>query len=228
MTHTTASEFFQQVVGVYDDLIKKHVPCYEDLFWAMFHYLPTGFTPIRVLELGCGTGNLTSAISKYWPQAEITAVDMVSEMLEETRHKLAPKTIQLMQSSFQDLDFPPAQFDVILSSLALHHLPDSEKWPFFQKCYTWLKPGGYFVFADGAAGASDRLTKAHIDLWENLNIRDGFTAEELEQTRQHRNAHDHYASLPDLTNHLNKAGFIHVDILWRYGIWAVLQAQKAS
>jgi len=226
MTHTSASEFFQQVVGIYDDLIKKHVPCYEDLFWAMFYYLPPNFKPGHVLELGCGTGNLTSAIYQSWPQAEITAVDMVPEMLVKTRQKLADKPLQLVESSFQDLDFPPEKFDIILSSLALHHLPDKDKWPFFQKCYAWLKRDGFFVFADGAAGVSERLTQVHIDLWENLNIRDGFTPEELEQTRQHRNAHDHYASLPDLTTHLGKAGFKHVDVLWRYGIWAVLQAQK--
>jgi len=204
MASPSTAQFFKEMVSVYDDLIQRHVPCYGDLFWALFHYLPQDFQPQEVLELGCGTGNLTLAISKCWPQAHITAVDMVPEMLAETRPKVPGAT--LVESSFQALDLPEGKFDVILSSLALHHLLDHEKGPFFKKCRDWLKPGGFMVFADCTLSNTDRLSQINVDLLIELNKQQGLTPEELEQTWVHRNTHDHYASLDDLTRWLRDAG----------------------
>ncbi|MDA1264789.1 MAG: methyltransferase domain-containing protein, partial [Planctomycetota bacterium] len=38
--------------------------------------------PRRVVDLGCGTGNLTAALAARWPEAEVVGVDHSAEMLE--------------------------------------------------------------------------------------------------------------------------------------------------
>ena len=76
-------QFFDQAVSEYDELIQAAIPRYDEIFWAMFYYLPEDFNPTNILELGCGTGNLTRLIAKRWPESQITIVDISKEMLKE-------------------------------------------------------------------------------------------------------------------------------------------------
>ena len=77
--------------------------------------------PKSFLDIGCGTGLLTQAAAKKWPEAIITALDAAPEMLREARRK-TPRA-RFVEGDAASLFFPPA-FDLILSSMMLHWLPD--------------------------------------------------------------------------------------------------------
>ena len=80
-------EFYNNISKEYKDLLDRAIPRYREMFSAMLHYLPNGFTPIRILELGCGTGNLTENIINKYPESELTVVDISVEMLEECKSR---------------------------------------------------------------------------------------------------------------------------------------------
>ena len=54
-----AKQFFDSMVGEYDHAIELCVPRYDEMLWAIMYYLPSGWKPQNILELGCGSGNLS-------------------------------------------------------------------------------------------------------------------------------------------------------------------------
>ena len=84
----------------------------------MLYYLPSTFQPARILELGCGTGNLTRVLRDRYPTSEITVVDFSPEMLTLTQEKLGPDNLILMASSFETLHLEAEQYDLVISSIA--------------------------------------------------------------------------------------------------------------
>jgi tRNA (cmo5U34)-methyltransferase len=222
----TSKDFFNQIVSEYDDLIKKHVTFYADIFWTIFRYLPNNFAPKHILELGCGTGNLTKLLHEKYPDAKITAVDAASEMLKTTNERLKGTDLTLIESYFEKLDFKENSFDLIISNLAIHHLVDEEKQNIFNEIRKWLKPGGLFVLADAVRAVSDKINEEDWVIFKEDNLKAGMSIEDLAKLVEHSRTCDHYATVPDLLVWLKNSGFKNADVLWRCSLWAVFQAEK--
>jgi tRNA (cmo5U34)-methyltransferase len=224
----STTEFFNQISEDYDDVIAKIVPVYREILWAMLYYLPQDFEPRQILELGCGTGNLTRLLVERWPNSQITAVDISPEMLQVIEKKINSRQVSLKESSFEALQVNPNEFDLVISSLAIHHVQNPAKQDLLVRIHDWLTPGGFFVMGDQVIATSQRIAKADMAYYETLVTTQGATEEELQQWREHRDSLDHYATLANFTLWLGKAGFIQWDLLWRYLFWSVIQAQKSS
>jgi ubiquinone/menaquinone biosynthesis C-methylase UbiE len=106
----------------------------------------------RVLEVGCGTGTLTLAAKRAaGPEGEVFGVDVAEDMLETGRKKSAkadlPVTFQT--ASIENLPFPSGSFDVLLSSLMLHHIHGGDaKRRGLKEVFRVLKPGGTLMIAE--------------------------------------------------------------------------------
>ena len=103
----------------------------------------------NVLDVGCGTGLLAL---KFLKEADclIYGIDSSSEMLEIFKDKIAElglsKNISLEVQDAENLDFKNGNFDIIASTVAMHHVKD--KYPVIKKIYDLLKEGGRFLIGD--------------------------------------------------------------------------------
>lgn len=105
----------------------------------------------HVLDVGCGTGQLTKVINERVGQfGRVVGIDPAIEMVETARKKNAGVDFRL--AAVENLPFDDGSFDLITSSLVLHHLPDSLKPAAFQEMARVLKPNGRAVHIDFAAG----------------------------------------------------------------------------
>jgi len=108
----------------------------------------------RVLDVGCRTGTLTIAAKRQTgPAGEAHGIDPSAEMIGVSREKAAKAGVdaQFQTAVIEKLPFPDGHFDLVLSSLMLHHLPADVKRAGFAELRRVLKPGGRFLAVDLAA-----------------------------------------------------------------------------
>jgi ubiquinone/menaquinone biosynthesis C-methylase UbiE len=108
----------------------------------------------RVLEIGCGTGNLALLAKARQPAATVVGLDPDAAALARARRKARRRGVQLLlDRGFADqLPHPDGSFDRVLSALMLHHLPDDQKPAALREVGRVLRPGGELHLVDIAGG----------------------------------------------------------------------------
>ena len=126
----------------YVELVRDEVPEYERLQDEVAR-ASDGVDVRRMLELGTGTGITTRRVLARHPGAHLTGVDSSAEML-------AAADLPGADLRMQDLrdPLPEGPFDLVFSSLAVHHLDGAGKADLFGRVAAALAPGGRFVLAD--------------------------------------------------------------------------------
>jgi len=113
----------------------------------------------RILEIGCGTGNLAILTKRLHPGAEVIGIDPDPKALARAQRKARREAIfvQLDRGFAEELPYPDASFDRVLSALMFHHLGPEEKEKTLDEARRVLKPGGSLHLLDfgGANVRSD-------------------------------------------------------------------------
>jgi ubiquinone/menaquinone biosynthesis C-methylase UbiE len=108
--------------------------------------LPAG---ARLLDIGSGTGRLLRAAAARGLQAYAADVSAVMlEYLEKRSAEEGVKLVELQHAGFLTMSFPGEHFDAVVSSLALHHLPDAWKLVGLRNVARVLKSRGQFLLRD--------------------------------------------------------------------------------
>lgn len=216
--------FFDEFGDRYTESIRRSNPCYDVMLASAFEALPGDFVPREIIELGCGTGNLTLLLRSRWPEAAITANDVSAEALAECERRTAASLVRPLKADMTALDFAPGSFDLVLSSLAVHHLDDSQKRALCGAVARWLRPGGWFVLCDRFRTDAPHLAELHRRLRREHAFARGATDEEWQRWVQHETEHDRPCLLAEQLGWLREAGFGVADCVWRRYAWATVLA----
>jgi ubiquinone/menaquinone biosynthesis C-methylase UbiE len=103
-----------------------------------------------VLDVGCGTGEVTLAAKARAKHGNVYGIDPAPEMIAVARSKATRKGLHIdfRIGVIEALSFPDSSIDVVTSSLMMHHLPDDLKIRGLAEIYRVLKPGGHVLIAD--------------------------------------------------------------------------------
>jgi len=216
---------FDERAHEYDQLIECICPYYGEAFEALKSVLPE--KAHFILELGCGTGNLSTQLLDRYKSAQLTVVDVSSNMLDVTHSKLSTykNTIMYIEKEFSTFS-SDYKFDIIVSSLAIHHLDAKEKERLFDTLLTLLNSGGYFYMMDSMRGNSDALEKIYHQRWVAY-MRDHALAEnEITKALERRRDHDKCDPLPMQLQLLKKSGFVDIDVIFKRDSIAVFGGRK--
>ena len=96
-----------------------------------------------VLDLGCGYGWHCKYAASQGARA-VLGIDASRQMLEAAKVRNADPVIQYQVCSMEEYGYPPEEFDLVVSNLALHYVADLDG--VYQKVYGTLKPGGVLLF----------------------------------------------------------------------------------
>ena len=105
------------------DLANHTLSCGTDFYWRKCAAnIVAGWRPRKIADLATGTGDLALALQKKLPDAEVTGVDFLPEMLERAQSKGVRKTVL---ADAMKLPFPDASFDCVTIAFGLRNM---ENW----------------------------------------------------------------------------------------------------
>jgi ubiquinone/menaquinone biosynthesis C-methylase UbiE len=112
---------------------------------------------MRVLDLGCGSGDLTAHLAEIvGPAGEVVGVDAQPSMLDEARARARPnQSFELAAVQALDEVFGPdhdASFDLVISRAVLHWVPSADQLGVYRSAARLLRPGGHVRVECGGVG----------------------------------------------------------------------------
>lgn len=218
-----AENGFAATAGTYDRARRQLIPCFDRFYGTAVDLLATGPPIGRVLDLGAGTGLLTSLVAATHPEASFVLVDEVPEMLDQARERLGGVDADHVIGSFAG-ELPAGPFDAVVSALAIHHLDEAAKQALMHRIAAVLAPGGIFVNAEQVVAPAPILDARQVAEWRRAVTALGVTEADL-AAADRRMAADICAPVEPQLAWLRAAGFVEVDAPFRDGRFAVLSGR---
>lgn len=217
---------FSKYAMVYDQTRRQFIPCFDDFYNMAVGLIPKKDTPLKILDLGAGTGLLSAMVIQKYPDAQITLADISEDMLDQARvrFKETPADIEFIVADYRK-DFPKGMFDVVISALSIHHLDHEEKKTLFSKSFDHISPGGIFINADQALGQTDEIDSFYRQWWFRLIREAGVTAQEMAGAKE-RMKEDKMSTLNDQLTWMETAGFLRVNCWYKYLNFVVYSGSK--
>lgn len=116
-----------------------------------------------VLDVGCGTGSLAIAAKvRVGAAGKVSGIDASPEMIARARKKAARVSAEVtfQTAVVETLPFSDHTFDVVLSTVMLHHLPDDARQKCLEEIRRVLKPAGRMLAVDFGGTAEERESRA--------------------------------------------------------------------
>ena len=133
-----------------------------------------------VLDVGCGTGTLAIAAARRAGPDRVHGIDPSPAMIARARRKTARADVdvEFTVGVAERLPFPDARFDVVLSTLMLHHLPRTTRRECVSEIARVLKAGGRVLAVDFGRGNGRGLLAhlhrhGHVDVTEIAALLEG-------------------------------------------------------
>ena len=212
---------FEREAKSFDKNFFKVAPFYKETIDALIGALPFPENKkIRVIDLGCGTGNITQALLKRYPQAQVTCIDLAEQMITMAKAKLSGfKNIKYWAGDVRDFPYQE-KYDAVIGSLVLHHIEKKEKTSFYRKILNALASGGVFYTADIVLGSNDYLQKLYINRWKDF-MRQNISEKQIAATLKKHKTEDTPSKLIDELSMLRSAGFKEIDVIWKQHYFCV-------
>ncbi|MDD3053793.1 MAG: class I SAM-dependent methyltransferase [Endomicrobiaceae bacterium] len=221
-------EHFENEAEIFDNIIIKIIPYYIEMIDALLSAISFDKTQkINVLDLGCGTGNLSKRILDKYTNANIVCVDISQNMINIARQKLADyKNVEFVVGDIEEIEFKD-KYDLVVSSLVLHHLvTDDRKKNFYKRIFNMLNENGIFVNADVVIGTSKFLQDINISSWIKYMQKSCSDEEIFSKWLKAYEQEDRPSKLIHQIEWLKEIGFHNVDIIWKYYNFAVFTGIK--
>jgi tRNA (cmo5U34)-methyltransferase len=242
MSHTgnqfVNNDFAKQFIESADIYILERKRMFSILQSYYNHFIrgqADGIEKPSVLDLGGGDGALLAEVANWDKGLSMTLIDGSEEMLTAARKKLsAIEGVECVKCTFQDIIEKRslgAKYNLIVSSLAIHHLMMDEKIALFNVIFDHLEPGGAFFNIDAVLPPDEVVESWYLALWkewileheQGLDNRDTFQYIPQQFINNPENVPD---TLSWQLNSLKGIGFTNVDCYYKYGLFAVYGGRR--
>jgi tRNA (cmo5U34)-methyltransferase len=225
MTDTIAA--FNAHAVDYDAARRRLVPPFDALYSGAVDALGLAGSPVeKILDLGAGTGLLSSRIREARPEAQLTLLDGARSMLDEARQRLGSANAIYLEADLNE-PLPAGPWDAIVSALAIHHLAHQDKQRLFGRIHEQLRPGGVFVNAEHVSAPTPLLTAAYHRWHESTARAAGSSSQEWTAALE-RMSHDVCATVEHQLAWLTDSGFRDVDCVLKDHHFALIVARRDS
>jgi 2-polyprenyl-3-methyl-5-hydroxy-6-metoxy-1,4-benzoquinol methylase len=221
----------------YDVYQSAVIPHYQEMLdmvaLTCSRYLGQSGSSPRILDLGCGTGNASIAVLEKIP-AKIFLFDGSRKMVDIALEKInsrfpssisGHKVADLSSSDWSD-GLGSGEYDAIVSTLVLEHLPFDRYRAVLEACYNLLTPEGWLFAVEAYQEEdSDMLEWFNQEKEEGQTKLDPRMSTFVTTLRAQKEIH-YYSSKCQKENWWRSAGFEGVNVLWQYLCIAMMIGRK--
>lgn len=126
-----------------DESMVRNLAAQAEAIWPQEEPIVRGYaTPSAILDVGCGTGEITSRVAQLFPAAKVIGVDLVEAhlVLARTRYAELAGRVSFQEANAFELPFAPASFDLTLCRHVLQAVPKAER--ILDELVRVTRPGG--------------------------------------------------------------------------------------
>jgi tRNA (cmo5U34)-methyltransferase len=226
-------EFNEGVVRVFDDMICRSVPGYEEILRRQAQLAARFFRPGSLIyDLGCSTGNFVLRLCEEMGAEDfaLVAVDNSPPMLQTFQERLAnlagAKGIRLVCDDICAAGLENAS--VVVINLTLQFLPMDRREDLLRKVYNALLPGGVLLLAEKVVHEDKELTALEQDFHYRFKREMGYSELEISQKRESLEQVLIPESLEQHLRRLRRVGFRQIDVWFKWFNFAALLCLKGD
>ena len=197
--------------------------------------------PERILDLGCGGGELGLYLLERYPEAFCLFTDFSETMLDAAQERIrqAGAKGEAMKLDFSAPEWveyarPHGPFDIILSGFAIHHQSRERKIGVYGEVYSLLRPDGLFLNLENVSSPTEKLSrffeKTFVDALVKSREAKGLPADREKLFREWKPRRDEdlimTSSMEEQLSWLVDIGFSNVDCYFKYLEFALFGGQK--
>ncbi|MDD0851934.1 carboxy-S-adenosyl-L-methionine synthase CmoA [Halobacteriovorax sp. GB3] len=216
-------EFNQQVADVFDDMVSRSIPFYDEIHRIILDLIDRGLkNKGKIYDLGCSTGTTFALIdghlkSKNEQTPKYFGIDMSAPMLEKAKTKLEKHGVENFELRDEDVcETEISDASMVVMNYTLQFIEKSQRLELLKKIYNNLEEGGLFVLSEKLLCREEGINDLITDLYYDFKRRNGYSELEISQKREALENVLVPLSPDEQLQLLKDAGFKKVDIIFRW------------
>ncbi|HFD80753.1 MAG TPA: carboxy-S-adenosyl-L-methionine synthase CmoA [Gammaproteobacteria bacterium] len=218
----TAFEFNQEVAEVFDDMVSRSVPFYDEIHRILLDIVDRACPRLeKVYDLGCSTGTTISILSKHLDgkgiRPSFIGIDNSENMLVKCREKIAASGVHdctLHCRNIEDTEITDA--DLVVMNYTLQFLDPEERLQVLKNIHDGLRPGGVFVLSEKIRVDQPQVQELLTELYYDFKRRNGYSELEISQKREALENVLRPITPGEQLQSLREAGFTRADMIFRW------------
>lgn len=219
-------EFDEIVASVFDDMISRSVPFYEDSTNLIANFLSISLKKnAKVVDLGCSTANSLIKLRNLRDDLELVGIDCSKDMLELARKKSDAFRANIKFKEGDILKFDDS-YDCVLLNYTLQFIRPIKREEFIKTIFNNLNSDGILILSEKLVFNDVTLNKKMIELYLDYKEKQGYSKYEIAQKRESlENILIPYTQEENIML-LKKCGFKNVECIFKYANFGSFIAYK--
>ena len=210
-------EFDEHVSMIFDDHVRKSIPCYQAIQELIAQISKKLLDPgALVYDLGTATGEIIYNLNEANDNKDIhyIGIDRSLPMLKKAKNKC--KNIgdaKFYNEKIETFNYEPS--DLIVAAFTFQFIPIKERKPTLHKIKEALKSNGSFIFCEKITYQNQEKADFFVEIYEDWKL-NHFSREEVEAKRESLKDVMQPLSLPQNIDLLNEAGFQELTVFFKW------------
>lgn len=215
-------EFNEEVAAVFDDMICRSVPFYQEIHRVLYDLLNRSYRGGTIVDLGCSTGSTLEMIDDFFithkrPRPKLVGLDNSRPMLDKAKEKLAKRNIRdlsLIHDDITQMKFEPT--GLVIMNYTLQFIPINKRPELLRRIYQSLERDGLFVLSEKIKCQDQQINDLIIELYYDFKRRNGYSELEISQKREALENVLIPLTPEKQIEQLKEAGFKKVEMIFRW------------
>lgn len=221
-------EFDEAVASVFDDMLSRSVPFYDDVHKLIISLILTEQKDTKsVLDLGSSTAKfLLDLHSKMSATMKLKGLDNSKAMLARAKQKCQAFGADIELELIDMLDYDYGDEDVIVANYTLQFIRPMQRTELVKRLHDSLNDDGLFIFSEKIVFNDKRLDKEIIDIYYKYKKEQGYSEYEISQKREALENVLIPFTIKENIQMCKDAGFTNVKTIFQWANFATFVAKK--